>query len=64
MKLENDIEKGKMELSLCNDFTYDNGFNIFDKNYKCHINFEELKMGLISLGLEEKDYNIIYFLID
>ena len=58
MKLENDIEKGKMELSLCNDFTYDNGFNIFDKNYKCHINFEELKMGLISLGLEEKDYNI------
>ena len=29
MKIENEIEKGKIELSLCEDFTYDNGFLLF-----------------------------------
>ena len=58
MRVENEIEKGKIELSLCDDFTYDNGFNIFDNCYKCYITFEELKRGLISLGLEENNDGI------
>ena len=55
MKVEKEIEKGKIELSLCNDFNFENAFNIFDSDCKCFINFDDLKDGFIKLGLEVRD---------
>ncbi len=59
MKVENEIEKGKIELSICNDFTFNAAFSLFDKECKCFINFDDLKEGLYSLGLEPKDDEIL-----
>ena len=58
MKIETDIEKGKIELSVCNDFTFENAFNIFDKDCKCYITFEDLREGLNYLGLEATNEEI------
>ena len=55
MKVEKAIEKGKIELSLCNDFNFEKAFNIFDSDYKCFINFDDLKDGFIKLGLGVRD---------
>ena len=52
MRIEMEIEKGKIELSTCNDFTFEKAFNIFDKDCKCYMTFEDLGEGLNYLGLE------------
>jgi Ca2+-binding EF-hand superfamily protein len=59
MKVENEIEKGKIELSTCNDFRFDAAFSLFDKECKCCINFDDLKEGLYSLDLQPKDDEIL-----
>jgi Ca2+-binding EF-hand superfamily protein len=59
MKVENEIEKGKIELSTCNDFRFDAAFSLFDKECKCCMNFDDLKEGLYSLDLQPKDDEIL-----
>ena len=58
MNIEKGIEKGKIELSLCNDFNFENAFLIFDSDCKCFINFDDLKDGFIMLGLEVRDEDL------
>ena len=64
MKIESEIEKSKIELSLCNDFNYESAFNIFnnDCNCKCFITFDNLKEGFHALGLDIKDDEVNLFL--
>ena len=52
MKIENEIEKGKKELSSCYDFNYEDAFRIFDIECKCCITFDNFKEGLKYIGLE------------
>ena len=59
MKVENDIERGKIELALCNDFNFNQAFAIFDRDSKCCLNFDDFKEGIYLLGLEPKDDEIL-----
>ena len=58
MSVENDIEKGKIELFKCNDFNFEDAFAIFDIDHKCCITFEDLKYGLEKLDLYPADNEI------
>jgi Ca2+-binding EF-hand superfamily protein len=58
MSVENDIEKGKIELLACNDFNYEDVFAIFDTDHKCCLTFEDLKYGLGKLDLYPVDNEI------
>ena len=58
MSVENDIEKGKIELLKCNDFNFEDAFAIFDIDHKCCLTFEDLKYGLEKLDLYPADNEI------
>ena len=58
ISVENDIEKGKIELLKFDDFNYKDAFVIFDINYKCCLTFEDLKYRLEKLELYPVDNEI------
>ena len=59
INIEEEIEKGKKELALSNDFNYEQAFYIFDRDCKCYVTYENLKEGLKYLGLETNDEEIM-----
>ena len=58
MSVENDIEKGKIELLKCDDFNFEDAFAIFDIDQKFCLTFEDLKCGLGKLDLFPVDNEI------
>lgn len=58
MIVENEIEKGKVELFSCSNINYENVFCFFDIGNKCYLTFEDLKDGLIVLDSYTNDDEI------
>ena len=58
MATEKEIEKAKKELSLCNNFNYEDCFKIFDIDGTCYITYDNFKQGLKYIGLETNDDEI------
>ena len=58
MSVENDIEKGKIDLLTCNDFNCEDVFGFFDIDHKGYLTFDDLKYGLGKLDLYPEDNEI------